>query len=129
MVSYSNFGSNSGASPEKIRRVVKRLHEKEPHILVDGEMQPVFAFDGEQRSEFYPFNKLGKQNANTLIFPDLNSANAAYQLLRTMGASEAIGPVLLGMNKTVHILHHSSTVREIMNMVALAVCEAQDKKS
>lgn len=128
MVSYSNFGSNNGESPEKIRRVVKRLHENEPHIIVDGEMQPVFAFDGEQRHEFYPFNKLGKQSANTLIFPDLNSANAAYQLLRTMGASEAIGPVLLGMNKTVHILHHSSTVREIMNMVALAVCEAQDKK-
>jgi malate dehydrogenase (oxaloacetate-decarboxylating)(NADP+) len=70
---------------------------------------------------------LGKEPANTFIFPDLNAANAAYQLLRTMGGSEAIGPVLLGMNKTVHILHHSSTVREIMNMVALAVCEAQDR--
>ena len=127
MISYSNFGSNSGESPEKIRRVVKRLHENEPHIIVDGEMQPVFAFDGEQRAELYPFNKLGKEPANTFIFPDLNAANAAYQLLRTMGGSEAIGPVLLGMNKTVHILHHSSTVREIMNMVALAVCEAQDR--
>ena len=127
MISYSNFGSNSGESPEKIRRVVKRLHESDPHILIDGEMQPVFAFDGEQRQELYPFNKLGKEAANTFIFPDLNAANSAYQLLRTMGGSEAIGPVLLGMNKTVHILHHSSTVREIMNMVALAVCEAQDR--
>ena len=127
MISYSNFGSNNGQSPEKIRRVVKRLHESDPHILIDGEMQPVFAFDGEQRHELYPFNKLGKEAANTFIFPDLNAANSAYQLLRTMGGSEAIGPVLLGMNKTVHILHHSSTVREIMNMVALAVCEAQDR--
>jgi len=127
MISYSNFGSNNGQSPEKIRRVVKRLHESDPHILIDGEMQPVFAFDGEQRQELYPFNKLGKEAANTFIFPDLNAANSAYQLLRTMGGSEAIGPVLLGMNKTVHILHHSSTVREIMNMVALAVCEAQDR--
>jgi len=127
MISYSNFGSNNGASPEKIRKVVKRLHQNEPHIMVDGEMQPVFAFDGEQRAELYPFNKLGKEAANTFIFPDLNAANAAYQFLRTMGGSEAIGPVLLGMNKTVHILHHSSTVREIMNMVALAVCEAQDR--
>ncbi len=127
MISYSNFGSNNGESPETIRKVVKRLHKNDPHIIVDGEMQPVFALDGEQRHEFYPFNKLGKEPANTFIFADLNAANAAYQLLRTMGGSEAIGPVLLGMNKTVHILHHSSTVREIMNMVALGVCEAQDR--
>ena len=127
MISYANFGSNHGVSPDKIKKVVARLHQNDPHIQVDGEMQPVYAFDGEQRQELYPFNKLGKESANTLIFPDLNSANAAYQLLRTMGGSEAIGPVLLGMNKTVHILHHSSTVREIMNMVALGVCEAQDR--
>ena len=127
LISYSNFGSNSGKSPTTMRRVIDRLHKEEPHIKVDGEMQPVFALDGEQRFELYPFNKLGNDQANTFIFPALNSANAAYQLLRTMGASEAIGPVLLGMNKTVHILHHSSTVREIINMVGLAVCEAQDR--
>jgi len=128
MLSYSNFGSNSGKSPEKIRNVVSKLHQLDPEILVDGEMQPIFALDGEQRSELYPFNKLGSSTANTFIFPDLNSANAAYQILRSMGMAEAIGPVLLGMNKTVHILHHSSNVREIMNMVALGVCEAQDRK-
>lgn len=127
MISYSNFGSNSGAKPRAIRKVIDRLHKEEPHIKVDGEMQPVFALDGEQRKELYPFNKLGSDQANTFIFPELNSANAAYQLLRTMGASEAIGPILIGMNKTVHILHHSSTVREIINMVALGVCEAQDR--
>lgn len=128
MLSYSNFGSNSGKSPEKIRKVVTRLHQSDPEIMVDGEMQPIYALDGDQRAELYPFNKLGSSSANTFIFPDLNSANAAYQILRSMGMAEAIGPVLLGMNKTVHILHHSSNVREIMNMVALGVCEAQSRK-
>ncbi len=128
MLSYSNFGSNTGKSPEKIRNVVTKLHQTDPEILVDGEMQPIYALDGEQRAELYPFNKLGSSSANTFIFPDLNSANAAYQILRTMGMAEAIGPVLLGMNKTVHILHHSSNVREIMNMVALGVCEAQSRQ-
>ena len=128
MLSYSNFGSNSGKSPEKIRKVVSKLHQTDPEILVDGEMQPIYALDGEQRAELYPFNKLGSSSANTFIFPDLDSANAAYQILRTMGMAEAIGPVLLGMNKTVHILHHSSNVREIMNMVALGVFEAQSRQ-
>jgi malate dehydrogenase (oxaloacetate-decarboxylating)(NADP+) len=128
MLSYSNFGSNSGKSPEKIRKVVSKLHQADPEILVDGEMQPIYALDGEQRAELYPFNKLGSSSANTFIFPDLDSANAAYQIIRTMGMAEAIGPVLLGMNKTVHILHHSSNVREIMNMVALGVCEAQSRQ-
>lgn len=128
MLSYSNFGSNSGKSPEKIRKVVTRLHQSDPEIMVDGEMQPIYALDGDQRAELYPFNKLGSSSANTFIFPDLNSANAAYQILRSMGMAEAIGPVLLGMNKTVHILHHSSNVREIMNMVALGVCEAQSRQ-
>lgn len=128
MLSYSNFGSNTGKSPEKIRNVVNKLHQSDPEILVDGEMQPIYALDGEQRAELYPFNKLGSSSANTFIFPDLNSANAAYQIIRTMGMAEAIGPVLLGMNKTVHILHHSSNVREIMNMVALGVCEAQSRQ-
>lgn len=128
MLSYSNFGSNSGKSPEKIRKVVTRLHQSDPEIMVDGEMQPIYALDGDQRAELYPFNKLGSSSANTFIFPDLNSANAAYQILRSMGMAEAIGPILLGMNKTVHILHHSSNVREIMNMVALGVCEAQSRK-
>ena len=106
---------------------MKRLHTEDERILVDGEMQPIFALDGDQRSELYPFNKLGNKPANTFIFPDLSSANASYQLLRTLGTVEAIGPALLGLKKTVHILHHSSTVREILNMVALAVCEAQDR--
>ncbi len=129
LISYSNFGSNQDQkTPTMMSRVVKRLHENDPEIIVDGEMQPVFAIDGEQRMNFYPFNKLGVKAANTFIFSNLESANATYQILRTMGNVEAIGPVLLGFKKTVHILHHSSTVREIMNMVALGVVEAQDKE-
>lgn len=127
IISYSNFGSNEGNSPSLIQKVVQKLHSEDERILVDGEMQPIFALDGDQRFELYPFNKLGNKPANTFIFPDLSSANASYQLLRTLGTVEAIGPALLGLRKTVHILHHSSTVREILNMVALAVCEAQDR--
>lgn len=127
LISYSNFGSNTGDSPEMMRKVVERLHAEYPQIMVEGEMQPVYAIDGQLRESLYPFNKLGNKSANTFIFSDLSSGNAAYQLMRTMGGLEAIGPVLLGMNKTVHILHHSSNVREILNMVALGVCEAQDR--
>ena len=127
LISYSNFGSNTGNSPEMMRKVVERLHAECPEIMVDGEMQPVYAIDGQLRQSLYPFNKLGTKSANTFIFSDLSSGNAAYQLMRTMGGLEAIGPVLLGMNKTAHILHHSSNVREILNMVALGVCEAQDR--
>jgi malate dehydrogenase (oxaloacetate-decarboxylating)(NADP+) len=127
LISYSNFGSNTGNSPDMMRRVVARLHAERPEIIVDGEMQPVYAVNGELRQSIYPFNKLGNAAANTFIFADLSSGNAAYQLMRTMGGIDAIGPVLLGFNKSVHILHHSSNVREILNMVALGVCEAQDK--
>lgn len=127
LISYSNFGSNTGESPSMMRKVVERLHKERPEIMVDGEMQPVYAINGQLRESLYPFNKLGNKSANTFIFADLSSGNAAYQLMRTLGGVDAIGPVLLGFNKSVHILHHSSNVREIMNMVALGVCEAQDR--
>jgi malate dehydrogenase (oxaloacetate-decarboxylating)(NADP+) len=110
-----------------MKKAVDILHEKYPEILVDGEMQTTYALDGEARMRQYPFNKLGNKNANTLIFPGLNSGNAAYQLMRGMGLVDIIGPVLLGFDKSVHILHHTSNVREIVNMVALAVVEAQEK--
>lgn len=127
LVTYSNFGSSRGPAPLQMRKAVELLHEHYPHILVDGEMQTTYAIDGEARIKQYPFNKLGKKPANTLIFPGLNSGNAAYQLMRGMGMVDIIGPVLLGFEKSVHVLHHTSNVREIVNMVALAVCEAQEK--
>jgi malate dehydrogenase (oxaloacetate-decarboxylating)(NADP+) len=127
LISYSNFGSSAGKYPLMMQKVVKRLHADRPDILVDGEMQPVYAIDGDLRSRRFPFNKLGDKSANVFIFSGLSTGNAVYQIMRSMGNMEAIGPVLLGFKKSVHILHHSSSVREIVNMVALAVGEAQDK--
>ncbi|MBS3913816.1 MAG: NADP-dependent malic enzyme [Bacteroidetes bacterium] len=126
LVTYSNFGSSKGPAPQQMKKAVEMLHANYPEIMVDGEMQTTYALDGETRMRQYPFNKLGDQNANTLIFPGLNSGNAAFQLMRGMGIVDIIGPILLGFEKSVHILHHTSTVREIVNMTALAVCEAQD---
>jgi malate dehydrogenase (oxaloacetate-decarboxylating)(NADP+) len=127
LISYSNFGSSGGVYPKMMQNVVKRLHNDHPEIKVDGEMQPVYAIDGELRQKRYPFNKLGDKSANVFIFSGLSSGNAVYQIMRSMGNMDAIGPVLLGFKKSVHILHHSSSVREIVNMIALAVGEAQEK--
>jgi malate dehydrogenase (oxaloacetate-decarboxylating)(NADP+) len=127
LISYSNFGSSGGVYPKMMQNVVTRLHRDEPSIKVEGEMQPVYAIDGELRQKRYPFNKLGDKSANVFIFSGLSSGNAVYQIMRSMGNMDAIGPVLLGFKKSVHILHHSSSVREIVNMIALAVGEAQEK--
>lgn len=129
LVTYSNFGSSRGPAPLQMRKAVEMLHQHHPEIIVDGEMQTTYALDGETRMKQYPFNKLGSERANVLVFPGLNSGNAAFQLMRGMGMVDIIGPVLLGFEKTIHILHHTSTVREIVNMVALSVCEAQEKQS
>ncbi len=128
VISYSNFGSSPGKYPDMVREAVSILHKDYPEICVDGEMQPIYAVDGKARFEQYPFNKLGDKSANAFIFSNLSTGNASYQLMRAMGMAESIGPVLLGFKKSVHILHHSSSVREIVNMTALAVCEAQDKE-
>ena len=127
LISYSNFGSSNGEYPGIMQNVVKRLHNDYPSMLVEGEMQPVYAIDGDLRQKRYPFNKLGNSSANVFIFSGLSSGNAVYQIMRSMGNMDAIGPVLLGFKKSVHILHHSSSVREIVNMIALAVGEAQEK--
>lgn len=128
LISYSNFGSSAGKYPDMVREAVSILHKDYPEICVDGEMQPIYAVDGKARFEQYPFNKLGDKSANAFVFSNLSTGNASYQLMRAMGMAESIGPVLLGFKKSVHILHHSSSVREIVNMTALAVCEAQDKE-
>lgn len=128
LISYSNFGSSAGKYPDMVREAVAILHRDYPEICVDGEMQPIYAVDGKARFEQYPFNKLGDKSANAFVFSNLSTGNASYQLMRAMGMAESIGPVLLGFKKSVHILHHSSSVREIVNMTALAVSEAQDKE-
>jgi malate dehydrogenase (oxaloacetate-decarboxylating)(NADP+) len=128
LLSYSNFGSNEGVVPEKVRKAVKILHEQHPHIVVDGEMQGNFAMNHELLKDNFPFSRLVDGPANTLIFPNLESGNIAYKLLQELGEAEAIGPILLGLNKPVHIVQLGSSVREIVNMVTLAVLDVQGKE-
>lgn len=126
MLSYSNFGAFKGeGSPVRVKEAVKMLHEKYPDLLVDGEMQANYALNGKLRYSRYPFNKLGDSDANTLIFPNLSSGNITYKIMQSVGPAEAVGPILMGMNKPIHILQRDSTVREIINMTAIAVIDAQ----
>ncbi len=129
MLSYSNFGSVDGESPNKVRKAVKILHEQHPEITVDGDVQANFAVNPKLLNEQFPFSKLGDKGANTLVFPNLSSGNIAYKLLQEMGDLEVIGPVLLGMNKSVHIMQLGASVREIVNMTSIAVVDAQVKQA
>lgn len=126
LLSYSNFGAYKGqGSPLRVKEAVKILHEKYPDLVVDGEMQANYALNGKLRYSRYPFNKLGDEDANTLIFPNLSSGNITYKILQSVGPNEAVGPILMGMKKPIHILQRDSTVREIINMTAIAVIDAQ----
>jgi malate dehydrogenase (oxaloacetate-decarboxylating)(NADP+) len=126
LLSYSNFGAFKGeGSPERAKEAVQILHKTHPELIVDGEMQANYALNGKLRYKRFPFNKLGDENANTLIFPNLSSGNITYKVLQSIGVSEAIGPVLMGMKKPIHILQRDSSVREIINMTAIAVIDAQ----
>jgi len=125
LLSYSNFGSNTGPIPEKTRLATAMLKDKYPDMIVDGEMQANFAMNAELLQGNYPFSTLKGSPANTLIFPNLESGNIAYKLLQELGNVEAVGPILIGLNKPVHVLQMDSSVREIVNMVTIAVVDAQ----
>lgn len=127
MLSYSNFGSSS--SPEAIlsRNVVARIKQMHPELVIDGEMQAGIAFNKELLRENYPFSDLVNESPNVLIFPNLAAGNIAYHLMQEVGGAEAVGPILLGLKKPVHVLQLGSSVRQIVNMVAIAVVEAQVK--
>jgi malate dehydrogenase (oxaloacetate-decarboxylating)(NADP+) len=127
LLSYANFGSSEGDDSIKSREAVRILHEKHPHLIVDGELQANFALNSEMLQEQFPFSKLAGQQVNTLIFPNLSAGNIAYKLMQEIGGAEAIGPLLLGMKKPVHVLQLGSSVREIVNMVTLAVVDAQNR--
>lgn len=127
LLSYANFGSAEGNDSVKVRDAVKILHDKHPELIVDGELQANFALNNDLLKEQFPFSKLVNQRVNTLIFPNLASGNIAYKLLQEIGEAEAIGPFLLGMRKPVHVLQLGSSVREIVNMVTLAVVDAQSR--
>lgn len=128
LLSYSNFGSSEGKTATKVREAVKLLHEKAPDIVADGDLQANFAMNKDMLNANFPFSKLNGESANTLIFPNLESGNIAYKLLQEVGEAEAVGPILLGMNKPVHVLQLDSSVREIVNMVKIAVVDAQSRK-
>jgi len=128
LLSYSNFGSNDGITPNKVRETVRLLHQNHPEIVVDGEMQGNFAINNELLQDNFPFSTLADAPANTLVFPNLESGNIAYKLLQELGGAEAVGPILLGLNKPVHIVQLGSSVREIVNMVTIAVVDVQAKE-
>ncbi len=125
LLSYSNFGSNEGPVPVKMRQAVKILHEKHPDVKVDGEVQANFAVNSSMLNENFPFSSLKDGAANVLVFPNLESGNIAYKLLQELGEAEAVGPILLGLNKPVHVLQLGSSVREIVDMVTIAVVDMQ----
>ena len=127
LLSYSNFGSSMNSKVAKITEALKIINETEPNLSIDGEIQADFALNKEKREQIFPFSNL-KENANTLIFPNLDSGNIAYKLMQEFDDVEAIGPILIGMKKPVHILQLSCSVREIVNMVTIAVIDAQTKR-
>lgn len=128
MLSYSNFGSSHLDEAKKVKEAVKILHEKYPDLVVDGEIQGSVAFNNELLKENYPFSSLVNNSPNILIFPNLAAGNIAYHLMMELGNSEAVGPILLGLNKSVHVLQLGSTVRQIVNMVAIAAVDAYVKR-
>lgn len=125
ITSYSNFGEYRLGSPAQIQECITQLHSKYPEILVDGEMHASMAFNKELRQREYPFSTLGEREVNTIIFPNLSSGSVGLSMLQELGSHEIIGPVLLGMNKPVHILQMGCQVRDIVHMATLAVSDAQ----
>jgi len=128
MLSFANFGSTDFEESKKVSDAVKILHKDHPELVVDGELQANFALNKEAMRETFPFSKLVNKKVNVLIFPNLSAGNIAYKLVQEMGEIEAIGPVLLGLEKPVHILQLGSSVREIVNMVTIAAVDAQTRK-
>ncbi|HLG34201.1 MAG TPA: NADP-dependent malic enzyme [Bacteroidia bacterium] len=129
LLSYSNFGSNPDPNARKVSEAVAMLQQRFPGLLVDGEMQANFALNTHLLKDNFPFSVLAEEGANTLIFPNLDAGNIAYKLLQEMGVAEAIGPILLGMKKPVHVLQLGSSVREIVNMITIAVVDAQARSA
>ena len=128
MVSYSNFGSSQHENPKKIREAVAYLHKYYPDLIVDGEVQTDFALNGELLKSKFPFSKLANKKVNTLIYPNLDSANITYKMLKELNQSDSIGPIMLGLDKPVHIFQLGASVEEMVHMTAVAVVDAQEKQ-
>lgn len=128
MLSFSNFGSSKSESSKKIQEAVSYIHKKYPHVVVDGELQADFALNPELLAKEFPFSKLNGKKVNVLIFPNLESANITYKVLKQLDGNESIGPILLGLKKPVHVLQLGSSVDEMVNMAAVAVVDAQQRE-
>ena len=129
MLSYSNFGSDTEGSPAAVHAAVDYMQKACPDLAIDGEMQVNFAMDKKLRDEKYPFTRLKGLDVNTLVFPNLSSANSGYKLIQTMSETEVIGPIQMGLNKPIHFTDIESSVRDIVNITAIAVIDAiVDKK-
>lgn len=128
MLSYANFGSSNHPEARKVKDAVSYLHRYHPDLLVDGELQSDFALNKEMLQNKFPFSKLAGKKVNTLIYPNLDSANSAYKLIKELNEADSIGPIMMGMNKPVHILQLGASVEEMVNMAAVAVVDAQEKE-
>jgi malate dehydrogenase (oxaloacetate-decarboxylating)(NADP+) len=128
MISYANFGSSKNPTAKKVKEAVEILHKSNPDMVIDGELQTDFALNPEMLRENFPFSKLAGKKVNALIFPNLDSANSNYKLLKELNSVESIGPIMLGMKKPVHILQLGASVEEIVNMSAVSVVDAQQKE-
>ena len=129
MLSYTNFGSAEHASPTKVKEAVKLLHEHYPEMVVDGEIQMDFALNNEMLKSKFPFSKLVNKKVNTLVFPNLDSANITYKMLKELNKATSIGPIIMGLEKAVHIFQLGASVDEMVNMTAVAVVDAQVRES
>ena len=128
MLSYSNFGSSKDQTATKVREAVAYLHRRHPDLSVDGELQTDFALNSNLLKANFPFSRLANKKVNALIFPNLESANITYKLLKELNNAESIGPIMMGLKKPVHIIQFGASVDEIVNMTAVAVIDAQQKQ-
>ncbi len=128
LMSYSNFGSSSHPHARKMREAVRILHKNNPDLIVDGEIQTDFALNKELLQSQFPFSKLAGKKVNTLIFPNLESANITYKLLKELNGADTIGPIMVGLSKSVHILQLGASVDEMVNMTAVAAIDAQERE-
>lgn len=128
LLSYSNFGASTHPHATKVKDAVQLLHQNNPELIVDGEIQTDFALNRDLRQKQFPFSNLARNRVNTLIFPNLESANITYKLLKEMHASSSIGPIMLGLRRAVHVLQLGASVQEMVNMTAVAVIDAQERE-
>ena len=128
MISYANFGSSKNPNARKVKDAVALLHEKSPETIVDGELQVDFALNKQMLQGKFPFSKLAGRKVNTLIYPNLDSANSTYKLIKELNNTDSIGPIMMGLAKPAHVLQLGASVEEMVNMTAVAVVDAQEKK-